>query len=163
MDAKNQRSYVGKSGQMAVMAELLARGCNVAIPEIDVGEDLFTFRDGQHLVDRIQVKTANARRLRMGNGYVARISLPLAQLLALDDPELSYVFPIRLEGQWTDFIVISRSDLTLCQDKGQIGSVNAKNGELHLRLNFDRGSLTCKGYDLSRFRNAWNLLAILKP
>ena len=32
--------YIGKSGQMAVMAEYLARGYNVAIPEVDSGCDL---------------------------------------------------------------------------------------------------------------------------
>jgi hypothetical protein len=163
MVEKTQRSYIGKSGQMAVMAELLARGCNVAIPEIDVGEDLFTFRDGRENVDRIQVKTANARRLRRSDRYIARISVPLAQLEAEDEPILFHVFPIRLEGQWTDFVVISRSDLKLRQDRGQIGSVNAKSGELQLRLGFDPVSLTCKGSDLSRFRNAWNLLPILQP
>jgi hypothetical protein len=163
MDERNRRSYIGKSGQMVVMAELLARGCNVAIPEIDVGEDLFTFKDGQHLIDRIQVKTANARRLRISDGYVARISLPLAQLRAKDDPELHYVFPIRLDEKWTDFVVISRKNLRLLQVLEAIGSENTKSGELQLRLIFDPKSLTCKGHDLSRFRDAWNLLPILKP
>jgi hypothetical protein len=36
-----QNLYVGSAGQMAVMAEFLLRGWNVASPEIDVGEDLF--------------------------------------------------------------------------------------------------------------------------
>jgi hypothetical protein len=162
MVEKYQRPYIGKSGQTAVMAELLARGCNVAIPEVDVGEDLFAFKEGQHLIDRIQVKTANARRLRTSDRYVARISVPLAQLKADDALPLYYVFPIRLEGHWTDFVVIGRSDLKLCQDEGRIGSVNAKSGELQLRLIFGPMSLTCKGYDHSRFRNAWDLLPVFQ-
>ncbi len=163
MVEKIQRSYIGKSGQMAVMAELLARGCNVAIPEVDVGEDLFTFRDGQKDIDRIQVKTANARRLRRSDRYIARISVPLAQFEAADVPAIHYVFSIRLEGKWTDFVVISRSDLNDQQQAEGMGTVNFKSKELQLRLSFDPVSLTCKDSDLSRFRNAWNLLPILQP
>ena len=37
MDPKNRGAYTGRSGQMAVIAELLNRGCNAAIPEVDVG------------------------------------------------------------------------------------------------------------------------------
>lgn len=33
--------YVGRAGQMAVMSEFLVRGYNVAIPEVDVGDDIF--------------------------------------------------------------------------------------------------------------------------
>jgi hypothetical protein len=33
-----KRLDTGRSGHLAVMAELLARGCNVAIPEVDVGD-----------------------------------------------------------------------------------------------------------------------------
>ena len=36
MDPKNRRAYTGRSGQMAVMAELLDRGCNVAVPEVEL-------------------------------------------------------------------------------------------------------------------------------
>ena len=35
-------TYTGRSGQMAVMAELLFRRCNAAIPEVDVGTDVLT-------------------------------------------------------------------------------------------------------------------------
>lgn len=33
--------YVGRAGQMAAMAEFLLRGYNVAVPEVDVGDDIF--------------------------------------------------------------------------------------------------------------------------
>jgi hypothetical protein len=50
---QRRRPYTGRSGQMAVMAELLDRECNVAVPEIDVGEDVFAFRDGEEAIARI--------------------------------------------------------------------------------------------------------------
>ena len=58
MNPRNRRAYTGRSGQMAVMAELLDLGCNVAIPEVDVGKDLFAFQDDEEGVTHIQVKTA---------------------------------------------------------------------------------------------------------
>lgn len=39
------RAYLGKGGQLAVMAHIVTRGYNVAIPEIDIGSDIFVVRD----------------------------------------------------------------------------------------------------------------------
>src|SRR4051794_33366596 len=91
--------YTGRSGQLAVVAELLNRQRNVAIPEVDVGEDLFAFRDRvNEPVTRIQVKTANATRRKTAGRYSARFSVPFAQLDAPDEPALHYVFAVRFEG-----------------------------------------------------------------
>jgi hypothetical protein len=51
-------SYVGRSGQLAAMSEFLLRGYNVAIPEVDVGDDIFVVYDRLPKLWRIQVKTA---------------------------------------------------------------------------------------------------------
>lgn len=68
-----QSLYVGRAGQMAVMAEFLARGYNVAIPEVDVGDDIFVVRDLSEQYSRIQVKTAMAKAKK--TGYSARYSV----------------------------------------------------------------------------------------
>lgn len=49
--------YLGRAGQMAVMAEFLVRGYNVAIPEVDIGDDIFVVRDDDGEYSRIQVKS----------------------------------------------------------------------------------------------------------
>lgn len=157
-----KRAYTGRSGQMALVAELLARGCNVSIPEVDVGEDLFAFQDGQPLIDRIQVKTAHATRLAAPGRYWAEVSIPLAQLRSLDTPKLYYVFPVRLEDSWADFVVISRFDLNDLHQNEAVGSENPPGINLRLRLNFDHGSLTCGERDMGRFRNAWGSLPAVR-
>ena len=106
---------------MAVLAELLARGRNVAVPEVDVGEDVFAFQDGQHGLDRLQVKTANATPLQEKGRYAADVSVPPRQLLAPDDPPLVYVFPVRLEERWVDFLILGRAELSLLKDSVGIG------------------------------------------
>ena len=37
---KNYHLYLGKAGHLTVMSEFLTRGWNVAIPEVDVGDDI---------------------------------------------------------------------------------------------------------------------------
>jgi hypothetical protein len=111
--------YTGRSGQLAVMAELLQRGVNVADPQVDVGEDVRAFRNGRPTVARLQVKTATAHPLQEPGCYAARVSVPLSLLAAPEDVRLDYVFAVRLGDRWTDFIVISRVELKeLHEDEG---------------------------------------------
>src|SRR5438132_1389069 len=95
MDPKNRRTYTGRSGQLAVMAELLDRCCNVAMPEVDVGRDLFAFLGEEEAVTHIQVKTAGkAKALKTEGSYSAQIDIPLDQLMMPEPPWLYYVFAI---------------------------------------------------------------------
>jgi hypothetical protein len=68
-----QHLYTGKSGQLAVMAELVSRGYNVAVPEVDIGDDIFVVRDRDGQLSRVQVKTANAKEGPMGAGSSRRL------------------------------------------------------------------------------------------
>ncbi|NEQ67117.1 MAG: hypothetical protein F6K21_16740 [Symploca sp. SIO2D2] len=43
--AKRANLYLAQAGQAVVMAEFLARGWNVAVPQVDVGDDLSNYRD----------------------------------------------------------------------------------------------------------------------
>ena len=43
-------AYTGKSGQLAAMGELAWRGYNVALPEMDVGDDIFSVNDANHRI-----------------------------------------------------------------------------------------------------------------
>ena len=161
MDEGTRRRYRGASGQMAVMAELLTRGINVAVPEVDSGEDVFAFADGRRPVDRIQVKRATAIKSPQGDGYSANVNLALKQLESIDDPELYYIFAVRLEERWVDFVVISRYALNALYENESIGSIDKTNDTLKLHLTFGRDSLSCSGCDFNSHRNAWNVLPVL--
>ena len=90
--------YLGKAGQAYVMSQFLARGWNVAVPEVDVGDDIFVVRDEIGDFSRIQVKTAHATARK--NGFSAPFNLPIEQLRRLTIPELTYCFMIRFEDEW---------------------------------------------------------------
>ena len=50
--------HIGKAGHLAVMAEFANRGYNVAIPEIDIGDDIFVeFSETENLCGFDQIKT----------------------------------------------------------------------------------------------------------
>lgn len=70
--------YLGKAGQLEVMSELLSRGWNVAVPEVDRGDDIFVVRDHDGHFMRIQVKTATATPLK--KGFNAQFLISLSQL-----------------------------------------------------------------------------------
>ncbi len=59
------------------MAELLWRGWNVALPEVDLGDDVFVVKDEDGEMFRVQVKTATAREQQAS--YVAQFRVDLNQ------------------------------------------------------------------------------------
>lgn len=160
----NQRPYTGHSGQLAVMAELLFRQCNVAIPELDFGTDVFAFREDRPEVTRLQVKAAQGKRYRKEEGYAATFDIPLEQLRKDDIPPLFYVLAARVEGQWTDFLILTRPDLKrFWEDDALFGTENLRSGNLVLTIQFRPGSVRCGEVDLTPFRNAWGTLPPLQP
>lgn len=138
---------------MAVMAEFLLRGYNVAVPEVDIGDDIFVVRDGHGEYSRVQVKTALVTATR--SGYSARYALRLDQLLTLSAPEIWYVFANRLDKVWVSFLVISRPTLDTLYNQYQLGSLN-RQGMLSLYLTYTDTQVRCSGRDFSEYLNNWD-------
>jgi hypothetical protein len=150
--SRKQNLYVGRAGQMAAMAEFLWRGWNAALPEVDVGEDIFVVRDedGDHW--RVQVKTATLQP--SGEGYSAQFSLSLKQLRIPRSPDLVYVFAVRSSSSWESFIIVERGVLLDEHQNHGVGSVSQ--GNLILRFKIDDSCLTCSGRDFLPYRNNWS-------
>ena len=86
-----QDLYTGMSGQFSAMSEFLWRGYNVAIPAVDVGEDIFVVEAGNGQLRRVQVKTAATGTVRSGVKSV-QFNLSRSQLnLPLGGSELYYM------------------------------------------------------------------------
>ena len=154
--SKRSNLYTGRAGHLAVMAELLLQGWNTAIPEVDVGDDIFVVHDRNGDLHRVQVKTAVAKRHKYG--YSAQFNLSLSQLqMPLDD--MTYIFAIRLQDDWKAFVVIERKKIEEYREDG-MGSENR--GRLILRLRFKGKCITCHDHDLSKYRNAWDRILVKK-
>ena len=144
------KGHVGKAGHLAAMAEFLLRGYNVAVPEVDVGDDIFVVHDRRGQLWRIQVKTAIGRKTR--RGYRAKYAVGLGQLQTVKDPDLFYVFALRRESTW-EFVVLAREDLASEYVDHDAGS---RAGEkVVFSLHFSDSDVTCSGRNWQRFRNNW--------
>lgn len=156
--SKKTNLYLGRAGQMAVMAEFLVRGWNVAIPEVDVGDDIFVVRDSDGNLSRIQVKTSSAKSLK--TGYSAQFIVSSPQLTTAITPELTYVFVVRREPSWEKFIVIDRTALEEEHLFHKVGSDN-KRGNVVFYISFTPRGVRCSGRDFAKYVNNWGKWALI--
>jgi hypothetical protein len=145
----NEHLYFGKAGHLFVMSEFLLRGWNVAIPEVDVGDDIFVVKDFNGELVRVQVKTSKAIYLKNG-GYTAQFKLSLKQLRD-SIKEVSYVFVVREINNWNLPIIIDQQILLELYENHSLGS--EYNDNLTLRLIFKNEKVTNKKIDLTEYQN----------
>lgn len=112
----DKRTHFGRAGEFFIMSELLLRGWNVAVPVVDVGDDVFVVDDNDKTTWRIQVKTTSTTPVAgRPDTFSGTVTLSRAQLRAAQPIELFYVFLLRVESRWR-FFVIPRSALLALRD-----------------------------------------------
>lgn len=150
--SKKANLYTGRAGHLAAMAEFLLRGWNTAIPEVDVGDDIFVVRDSDGNLRRVQVKTAKAKRTRFGYNVVFNTSL--TQLRTPITPDVTYVLAVRLEDRWDAFIVINRETL---DEEHSLNGIGSERGDrLTLPMSFKNGRILCGKRDFTSYREDWS-------
>jgi hypothetical protein len=142
--------YVGKAGHLATMAEFLLRGYNVAMPEVDRGDDIFVVEDRTGRLWRIQVKTAIGKRHEYG--YSGQFNISLRQLQEARKPDLHYVLVVRAGDQW-EFIVIPRAVLERLHKRDGIGS--AVGDDVIINCRFTAIEVLCSETNFQAYRNNW--------
>lgn len=152
--------YLGKAGQLAVMAEIAVRNYNVAIPEIDVGDDIFVVGDASGRLWRVQVKTARATVHRDGT-LRAQFSVSRRQMERQYVPELHYSFVIRHADRWHAFVNVPRPVLleTLQQSAAWKAS---EDGKLTFTLRCTPDSVMCGRVDRQPYRDNWDVWPVLR-
>lgn len=145
---KNYHLYLGKAGHLSVMAEFLTRGWNVAIPEVDIGDDIFVVQDDNGTLRRVQVKTSTSTPRE--NSFSGQFNVSLAQLKNMANIPVHYVFVVRHNEQWTKPVVIRQDYLLDHWQTNKIGSEH--NGNLNLYFSYSReDKVESSGLDLSRY------------
>jgi hypothetical protein len=137
--------YLAKAGHMAMMAEFLMRGWNVAIPEVDIGDDIFVVQDEEGTLKRIQVKTATSNPLK--NGYAAQFNVPRQQLEKEGKQKIYYAFIVRHQDDWSKPLIIRQDFLKDYVQNQNVGSVNENQVKLH--VTFLEGGVKCSNHDFS--------------
>ncbi len=155
---KRNHLYLGKAGQFVVMSELLCRGWNVAVPEVDIGDDIFVVRDANGEFIRVQVKTATLKK-RTG-GISVQFSLSFLQLKRDVTPELVYVFALREQEGWAGHIVISRAELF---NLFQNSTINPKGDNITLYFSIKaKGEIICWEQNFASYWNNFDLFPIIE-
>ena len=137
--------YIGKAGHLAVMAEFLMRGWNVAIPEVDTGDDIFVVQDDNGTLRRVQVKTSVATERT--KSFSGQFQIPIKQLRNIRDVLVHYVFMVRHEDKWTMPVIISQDVLFDYFENNKIGSEHE--GYINLYFSYSENKVECSGLDFS--------------
>jgi len=171
-----KRSHIGRAGDHAVMAEFLLRGWNVAIPEVDVGDDIFVVDDNADRVIRVQVKTAERVQPAGGGVRAVYAGVPVAQIWSGALP-FFYVFVLRNAQRW-EFVVMRRERLRdlrarIEAEAGLVtdtprpggrakvtrpagGASPSPQGTLSLAFVFTDSEVTLWGKSVQTYRNNWS-------
>jgi hypothetical protein len=156
-ETRSRLAFFGRSGHLAVMSEFLYRRINVAIPEVDVGDDVFVVKGSDDTVTRVQVKSATAKA--QANSHFALFNVPLAQLsVPRDTPALVYIFAARFQNRWSDFVVIRRSTLFARFNEGGGNRIVPPDGKEYVRFRivFTEAAAQCGPVNFQRYRDAWD-------
>jgi hypothetical protein len=100
-----KRSHLGMAGHYAAMSEFLYRGYNVAVPAVDIGDDVYIVEDSDGTMWRLQVKTSDQPEAK-----IATYQLSRSQLREPKENELFFMFMIRWDSRWR-FVLIRRKKL----------------------------------------------------
>lgn len=170
----SERSLFGMSGHFACMSYFLRRGYNVAVPVVDLGDDIIVIHEGVHEIRRVQVKSGNPLRRQRTAGLSVqeiRFTLSRSQLAETGDAELHYMLMAWVWERWS-FILLSQDDLrarkVLSERRVRArGGVPRADGEarsdsLSLTISFTREIVTGDedatlwGQSLASFLNNWS-------
>lgn len=128
------------------MAEFLLRGWNVAIPEVDAGDDIFVVQDENGTLRRIQVKTSMATE--RSQSFSGQFQIPLRQLRNIRDILVHYVLIVRNKDKSTIPVIISQDVLLDYFENNKIGSEH--DGYINLYFSYSSDKVECSGLDFSK-------------
>ena len=130
------------------MSEFLTRGWNVAIPEVDIGDDIFVVQDDNGTLRRVQVKTSTSTPRE--KSFSGQFNVPLRQLNNIANIPVHYVFVVRHNKQWTKPVIIRQDYLLDHWQANKIGSEH--NGNLNLYFSYSKDDkVESSGLDLSKY------------
>lgn len=160
-----KKTHFGRAGEFYAMSELLLRGWNVAVPVVDIGDDVFVIDDNDKTTWRLQVKSCATQK---ADG-VAKVSFSLSrtQLRTPQPIELFYMLLARVEARWY-FLLLPRNALLKIREefvesgrrrKGPgrppLGDDHAKTDVLAFDVMLAGETAEGWGADLSEYLNRW--------
>ncbi len=121
-------------------------GWNVAIPEVDVGDDIFVVQDDNGTLRRVQVKTSTSTA--RNNSYSGQFSVSVNNLRNITNILVHYVFLVRHNGEWVKPVII-RQDYLLDHFNNNVGS--EASGNITFYFSYTNGKVECSGQDFTKY------------
>lgn len=157
-----KRSHLGMAGHYAAMSEFLYRGYNVAVPAVDVGDDVYVVEDQVGTMWRLQIKTTDRREDQFGIYQLSR-----RQLRQIKANELFFMFMTRWHGRWR-FILIRRDKLAEMRDTFEVADrvgkpgrkpandADSKTDALALRIEWSDADAKGWGVSFASYLDCWS-------
>lgn len=144
---KKFNQYLGKAGHLSVMSEFLMLGWNVAIPEVDIGDDIFVVQDDNGTLRRVQVKTSTstARKER----FSGQFSVSVKNLRNISNFLVHYIFLVRHNDEWSKPVILRQDYLLDHFENNAVGS-EAK-GNITFYFSYTNGKVECSGQDFTKY------------
>lgn len=155
---KNYHLYLGKAGHLMVMSEFLIRSWNVAIPEVDIGDDIFVVQDDNGTLRRVQVKTATSTARQ--SSFSGQFNVPLMQLKNIANIPVHFVFIVRHNDYWEKPIIIRQDYLLDHLENNNIGTTH--DGNLNLYFSYSNNKVECSGVDFSKYISDFSDFPLIK-
>lgn len=145
--SKKFNQYLGKAGHLNIMSEFLMLGWNVAIPEVDIGDDIFVVQDDNGTLRRVQVKTSFSTIRKVG--FSGQFSVSLKNLRNISTILVHYIFIVRHNDAWTKPIIIRQDYLLDYFENNKVGSI-AK-GNITFYFSYFEENVICTGQDFTKY------------
>ena len=144
---KKFNQYVGKAGHLFVMSEFLMLGWNVAIPEVDIGDDIFVVQDSNGTLRRVQVKTSASTERK--STYSGRFSASVKNLRNVGATFVYYIFIVRRGDEWSKPVIIRQDYLLDHLDRNHV-SMDGKDA-ITLYFSYSDERVLCSGQDYTKY------------
>lgn len=146
---KKFNQYLGKAGHLTIMSEFLMLGWNVAIPEVDIGDDIFVVQDDNGTLRRVQVKTSTSTTRK--DSFSGQFSVSIKNLRNISNILVHYIFLVRHNDEWSKPVIIRQDYLLNHFENNKVGSL-AK-GNITFYFSFTKGKAECSGQDFTKYVN----------
>jgi hypothetical protein len=146
---KKFNHYLGRAGHLAIMSEFLIRGWNVAIPEVDIGDDIFVVEDENGTMKRVQVKTSSATIRNKTKTFSPQYQIPVKQLQKISLSPIYYMFIARKADNWTKPLIIPQVQLFDEFVKNNVGTQHKDH--INLYFSYSENKVECSGQDFTKY------------
>ena len=131
------------------MSEFLVLGWNVAIPEVDIGDDIFVVQDVSGTLRRVQVKTSTSTYRK--NSFSGQFSVSIKNLRNISTILVHYIFLVRNNDEWSKPVIIRQDYLLNHFENNKVGSL--ARGNIPFYFSFTKGKAECSGQDFTKYIN----------